>query len=132
MKSYKELYMSAKEAMRHAYAPYSGYQVGAAVLCKSGEVYCGANIENASYGATLCAERVALAKALYYGHRDFEAIAICASGEAPAWPCGICRQFIFEFGSDIVVTTGPDKEHLESFPIDELLPKGFRLISEDQ
>ena len=123
----KELYMSAKEAMGHAYAPYSGYQVGAALMCKNGEIYCGANMENSSYGATICAERVALTKALYDGHRDFKAIAVVASGTAPAWPCGICRQFIFEFGSDIHVITGPDEDHLECVSIEELLPKGFRL-----
>ena len=130
-KEVKELYMKAKEAMGRAYAPYSGYQVGAAVLCKSGEIYCGANVENASYGATVCAERVAVTKAIYDGHRNFEAIAVCASGADPAWPCGICRQFIFEFGDDIIVFTGPDEDHLESVSISELLPKGFRLKKQD-
>jgi cytidine deaminase len=123
----RELYIQALEARERAYAPYSGYRVGAALLTAGGEVYAGANIENASYGATICAERSALAKAIYDGHRQFEAIAVAASGEAPVWPCGICRQVLFEFGDDIRVITGPDADHLSSYRIAELLPHGFRL-----
>jgi cytidine deaminase len=123
----RELYKRAQEASERAYAPYSGYKVGAAVLTAEGTVYEGANIENASYGATICAERSALAKAIYDGHRKIEAIAVAASGEAPAWPCGICRQVLFEFGDDIRVITGPDTDHLSNYTIAELLPHGFRL-----
>ncbi|MDR2610660.1 MAG: cytidine deaminase, partial [Clostridiales Family XIII bacterium] len=123
----KELYGLAVAAMAQAYAPYSGYKVGAALLTKSGEVFCGANAENASYGASICAERAAFTSALSAGHRKFAAIAIAANGAAPAWPCGICRQFIFEFGDDIRVLTGPDADSLQSFTIAELLPNGFRL-----
>jgi cytidine deaminase len=127
----KELYRLAVAAADGAYAPYSGFRVGAAVLTASGDVYRAANIENASYGATLCAERVALARAIYDGHRDFVALAVAArkdSGQAvAAWPCGICRQFLFEFGSETRVVTGADEDHLESLTIAELLPNGFRL-----
>jgi cytidine deaminase len=123
----RELYLQAQEACGHAYAPYSGYRVGAALLTADGVVYAGANIENASYGATICAERNALAKAVFDGHRAFDAIAVAASGAAPAWPCGICRQVLFEFGDDIRVITGPDADHLSCYRIAELLPHGFRL-----
>lgn len=86
----------AREAMTHAYVPYSGYQVGAALLCADGTVYQGCNIENASYSPTVCAERTAFFKAVYDGHRDFAAIAVCGgkdgviTGAFP--PCGVCRQ----------------------------------------
>ena len=86
----------AKEAMQHAYVPYSGYKVGAALLCADGTVYQGCNIENAAYGPTNCAERTAFFKAVYDGHRDFTAIAVCGgkdgiiTGAFP--PCGVCRR----------------------------------------
>ncbi|MDR0852260.1 MAG: cytidine deaminase [Clostridiales Family XIII bacterium] len=117
----KELYIKATAAAENAYAPYSDFRVGAAVLTMDGEVFLGANVENASYGATICAERVAIASAVAAGNRDFEAIAVTAP------PCGICRQFIFEFGDNIRVITGPDADHLESETISALLPGGFHL-----
>jgi len=123
----KELFLLAKEASQHAWAPYSGFKVGAALLTDSGEVYQGANIENASYGATICAERTAMVKALYDGHRSFSALAIYSQGASSAWPCGICRQFIFEFSEKARIITGPDEDHLEFLNVDELLPYGFRL-----
>ena len=86
----------AKEAMEHAYAPYSGYKVGAALLCADGTVYQGCNIENAAYGPTNCAERTAIFKAVYDGHRHFTAIAVCGGKDGmitgPFPPCGVCRQ----------------------------------------
>ena len=125
----KQLFNRAAAALARAYAPYSNFPVGAAVLTKTGEVYEGANMENASYGASICAERVALTRALYDGHREFEAIAVAVPRETkePAWPCGICRQFIFEFGDDIRIIAGKDENQLEEYPIRQLLPKGFRL-----
>jgi cytidine deaminase len=117
----KELYQKAVSAAENAYAPYSGFRVGAAVLTSDGEVFLGANVENASYGATICAERVAISSAVAAGKRDFEAIAVTAP------PCGICRQVLFEFGDGIRVITGPDADHLETEIISELLPKGFHL-----
>ena len=100
----KELCALAVEAMGHAYAPYSGYKVGAALLCADGTVYQGCNIENASYTPTVCAERTAFFKAVYDGHRDFTAIAVCGgkdgviTGAFP--PCGVCRQVMREFCGD--------------------------------
>jgi cytidine deaminase len=130
----KELFRLAADAIGRAYTPYSGFKVGAALLTADGKVYQGANIENSSYGATLCAERTAIAKAIYDGHRDFKAIAIAAKAPdrttanlTAALPCGICRQFLYEFGADTRVIAGTDENHLESFTIGELLPKGFSL-----
>jgi cytidine deaminase len=142
----------ASEAATHAYAPYSGFHVGAAVVTEDGNVYLGANMENASYGATICAERVALSKALFDGHRKFQAIAVAAlrkevpeavdlrkdiSGgntedlflpaDEPAFPCGICRQFLYEFGAATRIVTGKDKDHLVTVTAGELLPYGFKL-----
>ena len=97
----EELNALAVEAMGHAYAPYSGYQVGAALLCKDGTVYQGCNIENASFSPTVCAERTAIFKAVYDGHRDFAALSVCGgkggviTGAFP--PCGVCRQVMAEF-----------------------------------
>ena len=124
---HKELFAKAEEAVAHAYAPYSNFHVGAALLTKTGEIYLGANMENSSYGASICAERVAMTKALFDGHREFQAIAVAVDAPGTAWPCGICRQFIFEFGDDIDIIAGADAEHLECYPIKELLAKGFRL-----
>jgi cytidine deaminase len=120
------LYKAAKDAAKNAYAPYSKFKVGAAVLTAGGEVFTGVNIENSSYPAGICAERSAFAAAISAGERGFEAIAVCAESGA-AWPCGVCRQFMYEFGEDIRVISGEDEDHLEVYSLDELLPKGFRL-----
>ena len=126
-----ELYEMAVEAAEGAYAPYSGYRVGAALLTADGEVYTGANVENSSYGATICAERTAAVKAITEGKRKFAALAVAAPGSGgPAWPCGICRQFLFEFGGELRVITGADAKRLETATLDELLAHGFRLNTE--
>ena len=124
--TYEELYEKARTASEFAYAPYSKFKVGAALLTKTGEVFTGVNVENASYGGTICAERTAAVKAVSEGFREFVALAV-ASSEGEAWPCGICRQFLFEFGDDLVVITGKDAAHLEVCGITDLLPNGFRL-----
>ena len=119
----------AEEAMQHAYAPYSGYKVGAALLCKDGTVYQGCNIENAAYGPTNCGERTAFFKAVYDGHREFEAIAVCGgkdgviTGSFP--PCGVCRQVMREFcGEDFVIyMINPDG--YEAVTLAQLLPYSF-------
>ena len=124
----RELYQIAEKAAESAYAPYSGYSVGAALLAEDGTVYTGANVENSSYGATICAERTAAVKAVTDGHRSFVAIAVAAPGTGgPAWPCGICRQFLFEFGEKIRVISGKDENSLEAYSLDELLVHGFKL-----
>ena len=126
----EKLIEHAKEAMTHAYAPYSGYKVGAALLCADGTVYCGCNIENVSFTPTVCAERSAIFKAVYDGHRDFVAIAVCGgkdgviTGAFP--PCGVCRQVMREFCDDdfvIHMVTGP--QSFESCTMADLLPHSF-------
>lgn len=122
----RELVSMAKEAMEHAYAPYSHFKVGAALLAKDGRVFKGCNIENASYGATNCAERTAIFKAVSEGVREFEAIAIVASSGAYASPCGICRQVLFEFLPKGKVILDSDEKGMATFSVQELLPFGFR------
>ncbi|NLP31293.1 MAG: cytidine deaminase [Clostridiales bacterium] len=122
----KALFLKAQSVLDNAYAPYSNFKVGAAVLTKSGKVYTGVNVENSSYGATICAERSAILSAVSDGEKDFAAIAI-ASSSGEAYPCGICRQFMYEFGDDIRIITGEDSDNLNVHTIEELLPKGFRL-----
>jgi len=124
----KALYKLAEKAAEAAYAPFSGYKVGAALVTAGGKVFTGANMENSSYGAAICAERTAAVKALSEGEREFSAIAVAAPGTGgPAWPCGICRQFLFEFADELLVITGADEDNLVSARLDELLPNGFRL-----
>ena len=122
----RELYLKAKKASEKAYAPYSGFKVGAALLAADGAVFTGVNVENSSYGAAICAERTAFVKAVSEGRRDFLKIAVASSGGS-AWPCGICRQFMYEFNENLLVITGDDEEHLEKHPLNELLLKGFKL-----
>ena len=131
MKS-EELMAIARQARAHSYSPYSGYAVGAALLCSDGTVYEGCNVENASYTPTICAERVAFFKAVYDGHRDFKAIAICGgpAGEPTktCTPCGVCRQVMSEFcGADFEVSmsTGADTHMTKT--LKELLPYSFEL-----
>ena len=123
---YKELYEIADAAKENAYAPFSEFRVGAALLTGAGRVYTGVNVENSSYGGTICAERTAFVKAVSEGERDFRAIAIAAS-EGEALPCGICRQFMYEFEPELDVITGENKENLRVQNLSDLLPGGFRL-----
>lgn len=124
---YKKLYVKALEVRKNAYAPFSGFKVGAALLTDDGSIYTGVNIENSSYGATICAERTAFVKAISEGHRDFRALAVTAGSDQEALPCGICRQFMYEFSPHMEVITGTDTEHLNVRTLEELLPLGFRL-----
>ena len=127
---YKDLYKKAVETMPKAYAPFSKFKVGAALLTSTGEVFTGVNVENSTFGATICAERTAAVKAVSEGYIDFEAIAVVSS-DGEVWPCGICRQFLYEFAPDLKVISGPDEEHLEVYELNELLLKGFRLWNQD-
>ena len=123
--------MEALEARAMAYTPYSHYTVGAALLTAEGEIYKGGNIENASYGATNCAERTAVFKAVSEGRRDFRAIAIAGGmeGQEPAdyaYPCGICRQVLREFaGKDFRVLVVRSISDYREYTLEELLPHGF-------
>jgi cytidine deaminase len=126
-----ELIQAAMEARERAYAPYSGYLVGAALLTDEGEIYQGCNIENASYGAANCAERTAFFKAVSEGVRSFRAICVVGGKDGVlteyAAPCGVCRQVMMEFCDpdrfQIILATGTD--HYDIFTLRELLPQGF-------
>jgi cytidine deaminase len=122
----KELFRMAVEASENAYAPFSNFHVGAALLTEDGKVFTGVNIENSSYGATICAERTAMVKAISEGARDFQSIAIAGNG-GTSWPCGICRQFMYEFCPDIRVISGENEDELKVYTLKELLPEGFKL-----
>lgn len=113
----------AISARERSYSPYSGYAVGAALLCADGRVFQGCNIENASFGLTNCAERTAMFKAISEGATEFTAIAISAEKSAP-WPCGACRQVLNEFAPDIRVLVTWDG-HVDEAPLSQLLPHGF-------
>jgi cytidine deaminase len=119
----QQLIALAAEARLKAYAPYSGFPVGAALLCRSGRVYTGCNVENASFSLTVCAERVALFKAVSEGERQFEAIAIVTS--AGATPCGACRQVLAEFGPDMRVLIATPEGLVSASSVTELLPGAF-------
>jgi len=127
----QELIDLAFEAREYAYAPYSNFFVGAALLAKSGRLYTGCNIESCSFTPTICAERVAVGKAVSEGEREFTAIAIVSApqggggGENEAAPCGVCRQLLFEFGADTLVIGAKSIEDYYVMTISELLPKGF-------
>ena len=123
--SNEKLYEIAEGARANAYAPFSNFCVGAALLTTDGEIYTGVNIENSSYGATICAERTAFVKAISEGKRQFSKIAISA-GDVESVPCGICRQFMYEFSPEIEVITKADGA-LKVRPLTQLLPEGFVL-----
>lgn len=123
----RELYRQAVEMIPLAYAPFSKFKVGAALLGKDGKVYTGVNVENSSFGGTICAERTAFVKAISEGCMEFEAIAVVSS-DGEAWPCGICRQFMKEFcEDDFKIITGNDEDSLRVYTMKEILPEGFRL-----
>jgi cytidine deaminase len=123
----RKLLAAARAAQKNAYAPYSKFRVGAALLTKSGKIFTGCNVENASYGLTICAERVAITKAVSDGHRQFRALAVVCPGKKPT-PCGACRQFLAEFGDLTVICA--DSQNLKAahtYRLAELLPAAFEL-----
>jgi cytidine deaminase len=124
---YKELIKKSIEAQSFSYSPYSNFKVGAAVLTKSGKVYTGCNIENASFGATNCAERTAIFKAISDGERDFVAIAITSGSKKFTYPCGICRQVINEFSSDMDIVLEDENKGIKIYKASEIFPLGFKL-----
>lgn len=123
-----ELLKEAVNIMKNSYSPYSGFRVGAAVLTCGGKVFTGVNIENSSYGATICAERTAIFKAISEGEKKINAIAISGDGNDYIFPCGICRQVLAEFADeDITVICGKRNGDYIIYTLDELLPKRFKL-----
>lgn len=121
----EELIQAAKDVREKAYAPYSNFKVGAALRTKAGKIYTGCNVENAVYGATACAERVAIWKAVSEGEKEFSHIAIVADTEELTPPCGICRQVIWEVCGDITVTFSNLNGKNETLQMNELLPRAF-------
>ncbi|MES2701551.1 MAG: cytidine deaminase [Bacteroidota bacterium] len=121
----QQLLESAKSASEKTYSPYSGLAVGAAVLCENGLMYKGTNVENASYGLTICAERSAICNAVSQGDTAIRAIAVYSPGAASIPPCGACRQFITEFGRDIVLLFNYEGQLVQT-AIKDLLPFEFK------
>jgi cytidine deaminase len=119
------LVAAAGEARERAYAPYSGFQVGAALLSDDGSRFTGANVENASYGLSMCAERTAVFHAVAQGVRRLRAVAVVASNDEPTWPCGACRQVLYEFGPDLVVISEGQGGRREERSLADLLPEAF-------
>ena len=122
----EKLARRAMEMRALAYAPYSGYPVGAALLCEDGTVFTGCNVENAAYGSTICAERTALVKAVSEGRRNgFTALAIAGKGKDFCWPCGACRQMLREFAPHLRVLAIRGDGAYRSASLEELLPHSF-------
>ena len=120
-----DLTEEAVRARQNALAPYSGFKVGAAIQARSGRIFTGCNIENASLGLTVCAERVALWKALSEGERDFAGIAVATDSETPATPCGACRQLLWEYCGDIPVALHSIRGVERTVQLADLLPQPF-------
>jgi cytidine deaminase len=121
----QQLLDQARRAREHAYAPYSRFTVGAAVLTATGEIFSGCNIENASLGATICAERVAIFRAVAAGCRDLTALAVVADTPEPVAPCGLCRQVLAEFTPDCLVLMANTAGRVQLANLKELLPLAF-------
>ncbi|HVX40107.1 MAG TPA: cytidine deaminase [Gemmatimonadaceae bacterium] len=122
----------ALSAMERAYAPYSGFRVGAALLASDGSITEGCNIENASFPATICAERSAVAAAVSRGNRSFDAVVIATEAEEPTPPCGVCRQVLIEFAPRLTVVSVTRSGREARWTLDELLPKAFTPDSMDR
>lgn len=121
----RRLVQTARAAARAAYAPYSNFSVGAAVLAGSGKIFAGCNVENASYGLCNCAERTAIFAAVAAGERHIRAVAVHTATAAPTLPCGACRQVIHEFGPDALVISTCDSALRHETTLPELLPRAF-------
>lgn len=125
MTDWTPLRAAAQAAMGRAYAPYSGYPVGAALACADGTVVSGCNVENASFPAGLCAERSAVAAAVSAGHRQFTRLALCTAGDRPAAPCGVCRQVLMEFAPTLDIVSFTPSGAEARWTLAELLPAPF-------
>jgi cytidine deaminase len=123
-----QLIERARKSLEMAYAPYSCYKVGAAIESVSGKIYTGCNIENSSYGLTICAERVAIFKAISEGESSFKRIVLVSSGETPPIPCGACLQVMAEFcDEDFEINIVKNNEEIEEFLLKDLFPKPFSI-----
>ncbi|HEX8249394.1 MAG TPA: cytidine deaminase [Pyrinomonadaceae bacterium] len=121
----QKLVKAARDVRERAYAPFSNFKVGAAVRTKSGKIYTGCNVESASYGLTVCAERVAIWKAVSEGEKEFTNISVVADTQELTPPCGVCRQIIWEFCGDVPVTFSNLHDKIETVQMKELLPRAF-------
>ena len=128
----QELIERAREMTLRSYAPYSKYRVGCALLGSDGKVYTGCNIESASYGATLCAERAAIANGVSAGCRSFQKAAVISDHPAVCTPCGICRQLLYEFSDHLVVLCCTSDGQVDRYTIEEVLPHGFGAASMEE
>jgi cytidine deaminase (EC 3.5.4.5) len=120
-----ELIRMAFRALRNSYSPYSKFRVGAALLTSSGSVFCGTNVENASYGLSMCAERVAVFKAVSEGHTSFVKMAVVSETKNPVYPCGACRQVLYEFSPGIELVFSGKGGEIFVRKLNELLPEAF-------
>ncbi len=122
----RQLVDLAFQMLERSYVPYSSFPVGAAICCSDASVFTGCNVENAAYGSTICAERTALVKAVSEGHQnDLERIAIAGNGTDYCWPCGACRQMLYEFNPNMTVLVANGNREFVSVPLHELVPHGF-------
>lgn len=127
-KTIRELIEEARKAREFAYAPYSGVQVGAALLAKDGRIFSGCNVEVSNYSATVCAERTAVVKAVSEGVQEFSAVAVIANREVPCSPCGQCRQTLNQFAPEMeVIMATTQSDEVEVMSVAELLPRSFKL-----
>lgn len=122
---YKKLIIAARKAMKNSYSPYSKFRVGAAVLTNKGNIYAGTNVENISYGLTICAERAAICNAVSNGEKKFKAVAVISDSAECIPPCGACRQIINEFGRDIDIIMSSFSGKIKVVKIAELIPAAF-------
>lgn len=125
--TYEELMQKAQEASKNAYAPYSKFYVGACVLGESGNVWCGCNFENASFGLSICAERNAIGTAIANGEKTIKAVAIYSPNQDNCFPCGACRQVMHEFAGENVDIILKENNELKVYTLKELLPEGFSM-----
>jgi len=125
LSEFDSLISAAKMARENAHAPFSNFKVGAALRTTTGKVFGGCNVENATYGLTVCAERVAIFKAISEGERKFDAIAVVTDTDGLTPPCGACRQLIWEFCGDVPVIMSNLKGNVETFRMSQLFPKPF-------
>ncbi len=127
MIDWEKLIDAAKNVRQNAYAKFSGFEVGAALLTKNGSIITGCNVENSSFSLTICAERAAVFKAVSEGYTEFKAIVVFSQSSPPARPCGACRQVLFQFSPDMEVLCANTEGDRDKFILPDLLPEGFRL-----